>query len=281
MSPLTKVFVFTVTLLSVLLVSLTVPFVAQVNTLNEQRESAEAQAAGSELTIRSLREQNASLNAQLEAGAALQSANAQQLEATNLQLQAELRQVRDELNQERQARIADQATISSLSGTSNVNSELVADLQDQLRSSQQRAVEVESRITEVVTRNNELESLAANLNAAVRRLQEELQAASEGGAAFVLGGNTGTGTAAGGTVGAEPVFGRITDIAREPSGTLVQLNIGSVDGVANNQRFVAYRNGSELVGRVRVQSVDERVAIAVVESDGGLQAGDAVVALGL
>ena len=277
MSPLTKVFVFTVTLLSILLVSLTVPFVAQVNTLDQAREDAVAQASGNVLTIRNLRQQNANLTAQLEAGAAVENATVQTLEANNLRLEGELRRAQDELSRERQARVADQATINSLSGTSSVSSKLISDLQDQLRSSQRRTVEVESRITEVVTRNNELESLAANLNAAVRRLQEELQATSEGGAAFVLGG----GNSRGGESSTEPVYGRITDIAREPSGTLVQLNIGSVDGVSSNQRFVAYRNGSELVGRVRVQSVDERVAVAVVESDEGLQAGDAVVALGL
>ena len=280
MSPLTKVFVFLVTILSILLVSLVVPFVASVDDLKAEREQAVTQFNAREAQIRRLNATNTTAESRVNEVTASMNATIGNLNQQVLALNSENRSLATELAQAKQSSTGSQATVESLTETNRILTAQVGQLSTALEDAKSQSVTGSARINEIVARNNELESLNRSLNTAVRRLKESLAAVQGGGS---VAGIAGAGVSAAALGNGQALRGRITgvDAGGAAAGTLVQINIGDVDGVSANQPFVVHRDGN-LVGRLRIQTVDERVAVAVVESSNGpIQAGDQVMLLNI
>ncbi|MEM7577550.1 MAG: hypothetical protein AAF328_08750 [Planctomycetota bacterium] len=287
MSPLTKAFVVLVTILSILLVTLVVPFVAQVDDLRAEVDTAQAISSAASVTITDLQAQNT----MLREGVAAKEAN---LNATIRQLESDIAEAKgNETNLEAQLAKAQadndaiRATIISGSESQKTNTALLETTLGQLSDVQAKLVERSTENTQLIARNNQLEADRSALENQSRSLREQLTALNEEVAslesAVVSAG--GAIPSAGAAVAAvptstDPVYGAITGQGLVAGGkAYVQLNIGSSDGVMQNQRFVAFRGDNELVANLEVLSVDasESVAIILGQSRRDVQTGDSVV----
>ncbi|MEM1445950.1 MAG: hypothetical protein AAGF84_07845 [Planctomycetota bacterium] len=287
MSPLTKAFVVLVTILSILLVTLVVPFVAQVDDLRAEAKDSDAIAKAAQVTIA---DQNAQITSMREG----QSATETNLKAAIDRLESELAQAKgNETNLEAQLAKAQadndaiRATIIAGGEAQQTNTALLETTLSQLQDVQGKLVERSTENTQLIARNNQLEADRSALENQTRSLREQLTALNEEVAslesAVVSAG--GTIPEAGSVVAAvpastEPVYGAVTGQGVVAGGkAYVQLNIGSADGVVQNQRFVAFRGNNELVANLEVLSVDasESVAIILGSARRDVQTGDSVV----
>ena len=288
MSPLTKAFVVLVTLLSILLVTLVVPFVAGVDDLKAQLSDEQAKYAAVEVTRSNLRER-------LIAAEAEQGKVQQQLNDTISELESRVAEVSSERNDLR-SRLASaqsgqqemQATLAALSQNDETKTQLLDTYATKLEEVQGSLVEQSRRNAELIDRTNALSNERSQLARSVQRqrertteLNEQLAAAS---ASLASAGVTVPETAGGGLAAApvpsgERIFGSVTEVQTAAGGrVLVQVNVGASDGVRAGQQFVAFRGESELVGTLEVRSVDDTVAVAsVVSQQRPLQASDSIV----
>jgi hypothetical protein len=286
---LTKVFVVLVTLLSILLVALVVPFVANVDDLQNDlaqqttlRQAAEASAADAKAKL---------LEAQEKSGATLASLNEtiKQVQTERDKLQGDIVAVRAELAREKADKQALNATVEAMTTGDRSKTELLNVYNTQLQDAQTKVVEQATRLTELQDRVNELSSQAAALQTSVRRLTEQKAAATQQVAALtsqVEGAGltpvtvaTASSTQAPSITPSAPVYGKVTGLRAAPSGDqLVELNIGRSDGIGQGARLLVYRGTSDLVAVLEVRSADEGVAIASVQSiKSSIQVGDNVV----
>ncbi len=287
MSPLTKAFVVLVTLLSILLVTLVVPFVASVDKLQGDVKSAQAISSASQVTINDLQKQVTTLREGVSAKEANLNATIRQLESdlasakgneTNLQAQFAKAQADND---------AIRATIIASGESQKTNTALLESTLAQLNQAQSKVVERSTENTQLIARNNQLEADRAALENQTRSLREQLvslneELASLEQAVVSAGGSipqSGTSVAAVPT-SSEPVYGAVTGQQSIPGGkSLVLLNVGRADGVVPNQRFVAYRGNNEYVANLEIKSVDASNSVAVILGDdrAAVRDGDSVV----
>lgn len=282
MSPLTKAFVVLVTLLSILLVTLVVPFVAQVDSLTAERNAAKDQAKASEATIDQLRADLVTARETIAAKDTAQNTSQNQLESKVQELAGQNTSLQAQLAQSKADAQSMQATLEALSVNDQTKTQLLEDYVASIANLQAKLVGRTTENTELVDRNNALENQVGQLTRSVNRLREANIALAEAAA----GGGVAAGAGAQSPVpaGGEPIYGKITAMKQVPGGkSLVQINLGTSDGIVPRQRFVAYRGKDELIGTLEVKSVDESVAVAVVVSEQKpVQSGDFVVSsLGL
>ena len=289
MSPLTKAFVVLVTLLSILLVTLVVPFVAGVDGVRAQLDTERAKNAAVQLT-----QQN--LFARLTAAEAAQSATQASLNETISDLESRVAELSGERNDLRSSLAAaqtgqqqSQATLAALTQNDQTKTQLLDTYATKLEEVQQELVEQSRRNAELIDRTNELTNERTQLTRSVERLRERATELAEqnaaAGAALAAAGITVPEASASGGIavapvpGGERIFGAVTSVENATGGrVLVQVNVGASDGVRNGQRFVAFRGQDQLVGTLEVRSVDETVAVAsVVSQERPLQASDNIV----
>lgn len=290
MSILTKIFVVLVTILSVGLVALIVPFVANTENFRSRISDLQAQLAVAEAKARDY---------QVEINAA-QDRIAQQIEELNRtintdkqtinNLQSELARARDE-NRTTAAELAqEKATVSLLSAAENQNATLLASLQRELGELREEKVTTSQRLIELADANNELAGDRQTLERNVRRLQEQLTAIEEQIATreqqiaalpqeirdqYFRGRETVAD--ARGYDSDVPIQGQVTKVSSDAGETFVQINVGERDQVKPNMRFLVYRDGNQYVGTIVVSAVDTDAAAGrVVLSNGQIAEGDRV-----
>lgn len=290
MSPLTKALVVLVTVLSILLVALVVPFVARTGDLNSEIEqleqdlavaNAKAAMAGQEIAAaqRAAGEDIALLNAQVNT-----------LTGQINDLRARLAEAEAQAQQER-SRLAElNASLTTLSSAADQSAALVTDLTGKLESSQDALVQQKTRVIQLSDRNNELDSQLESLTRQVRRFRENMQAMEEANARYerllaqlpeeqrsaLLSGEGAQGTS---VQPATPIAGQVTAVDQAPGDlTLVQVNVGREDGVEPNMKFLVYRDET-LLARLKINTVDTAAAAGELELvQGQVQAGDRVYA---
>lgn len=288
MSPLTKAFVVLVTLLSILLVTLTVPFVAEVDEIKTALDTERAKYAAVEVTRNNLRER-------LIAAEAAQGQIQQALNETISDLESRVSEVSSERNDLRSRLAAAQsgqqemqATLAALSQNDQTKTTLLDTYASKLEEVQGSLVEQSQRNAELIDRTNELSNERTQLTRSVQRLRErstelseQLAAASSAlaSAGVQVPQASGSGVAAAPVPAGERIYGSVTDVQTATGGrVLVQVNVGASDGVRSGQRFVAFRDQEGLVGTLEVRSVDDSVAVAsVVSQQRPLQATDQIV----
>ena len=294
MSPLTKAFVVLVTLLSILLVTLVVPFVASVDNLREEATAAKDRASAASASINSLKADLLTARETIEAKEAAQNTALNQLQSQVSQLQGQNSSLTAQVAQAKADAQSTQALLETYAENDRTKTTLIDGYVARIETLQQKLVDRTTENTQLVDRNNALTNEVGQLFRSVRKLREQTITFQEEIARL-----TATLVAADIDIpsddvqvpvvaSGEPIYGQITALQTTTGGKeLVEINLGSSDGIVAKQQFVAYRltggGQEELVGRLEIMSVDESVAVAaVVNRQQAIQTGDFVVsALGL
>ncbi len=286
MSVLTKALVVLVTVLSVLLVAVVVPFVANQENYKEQAEQLQD-------TVSAARQSARVLQSELDAAQANRTQLIRDYEA---QAQAQARQTNQLMQDLAQSRGAEQAVAVALEQAkadqarlTATNQQLTRMLQatnDELMTRRNEMVTMELKLIEATDQINELSSQLDTLNVSVRRLREDLAerdsvlrdyeakiaklpqdvrdrmaAVEETSAAYVPN---------------VTIYGQVQKVEKLAGDTFLQLNIGSRDNVSTNMKFVVYR-GQQFLGTMVVTLVDEDAAVGrIVLQKDAVKVGDAV-----
>ncbi len=265
MGVLLKVFVVLVTLLSVLLVALIVPFVANTENYKQQLDEALQAAAVAEKTA---------FERQIELGRAQnkESELVTRLHNTINNLTTQISQMTQRLadseaqtQSERTQLKKFEADWSRLSAANQQYAQITKELQAELKERREQLVDQQTRNIQLADRNNELESQLGALTRQVRRVHENLTHLQEQNAdlerklaqlppqwqATILSEET----AAAPFVPEIPIQGQITRIQSLDNETFVEVNVGTNDGVAQNMKFLVHR-GSQFLGTLVITNVD-------------------------
>lgn len=294
MSVLTKIFVVLVTFLSVLLVALVVPFVAKTEDFRKQYEDQVTLTAKASASARTLQSEIKSLNEasgerrataagmerKLKMEIATSETDLSEAIAEVTLLKAELAQ--GKVNMDRLAAAAEQSTLLLKSQSEEVN-----EYRTRFAAAAKRAVELDDRINDL---NSQLDSYSRQ----VQRLKEQshewdteltkLQKMWEEVPQVIrqkIGGEE-VATAGGKEpfVPQEAIHGRITDVQQFGDDKFVEMDIGSIDGVAVNMKFWVHRGG-QFVGTVVIVRVDANASAGrlqiTAEGVGDIVAGDTVL----
>jgi len=288
LSPLTKAFVVLVTILSLLLVALVVPFVAntrdlgsQVSELQSELQTARATAGNAQQQVEALRAQKDQVITELRSENKNLSNEVNQFQAQLSNLESDLASA-----QARNDRLA--ASYDAIAATSDQNAKLLDRLTQDLQQSQNKLVSQSRKIIQLSNQNTELQSSMEGLTQQVRHFKEQVQQYQDRIAQVEsrwqkvpqqVRNQIGTGESGLAATPPQPISGQVTAVNR-PSGnaTLVQINVGSRDQVAENMEFVISRNNNFL-GTMVVEQVNANEAVGRVQlKNGQIQTGDSVYA---
>jgi chromosome segregation ATPase len=290
-SLLTKTLVVLVTFLSILMVALVVPYVAQTENLRDsltQAERAEREAQIAAELARS--EANLAANRTAEQLAALRAdktelqSNLRNIERSVDDLAAENRQLASQNSQ-----LA--ASVTTLTTTTDASTQLLDRTLNDLKTATSDRSELKTQTIQLADTVNEKESQIESLKRQVRRIRETTSALvqrNEELAArldqvppeFFADAETGQ-AMAGEVVPDQPILGEVSDVADAAGEMLVEVNVGSEDRVQQNMRFLVHR-GSEYLGTLIIDKVDRSNAVGRVvlrsEDAGTIQPSDKVYA---
>jgi len=271
---LTKAFVVLVTILSVVLVALIVPFVA--NTENHRQKVAEIE------TRLALANQKASLKQnEIEAVASQAAEEISKLKAevTLLtsritSLTSDLARAENEALTQRTRNAQTTSQLNVLTAASKQYADITAALQKELNERRSETVELQTRLIELSRRNNDLEEQGNTLNRTVRHAQEQMTTLEEEVRKYnemiqrlpadvrrQLAAGTQEQTASGNQpfVPSMSIRGTVTAVEKRLDDTFVQVNVGSRDGVEANMKFWVHR-GEQFIGTLVITRVDAGVA---------------------
>lgn len=272
MSPLSKAFVVLATLLSVVMVVLTVGFAAQTENYREKfgEASADLQVAQS-----SYARQNTVLSGQLAELRAALSARENADNGVNAQLAAKLGEIRSRDERISNLEATNARTTAALAAAtetlqaSNARSDaqdgqirgLISDMATLARQKSEAeqavvaAIGLRDRYENEVRRLQEqlvaLETQRAELSDRVDELEVAFQEINQDPDAVI------------GTTGIR-IAGAVTSVDQIGDGlTLVELNVGTRDGVKADMPFTIFR-GDQYVGTIRITTVDTDKAVGEV-----------------
>lgn len=288
MSPLTKVFVVLVTVLSVVLVALVVPFVA--NTENYKAKLAVAQSDRDAAAARAKGlETAAGIAAERDAERVANLVNENRLLTTQRNEYAnKLGDISSSLSSERASKGKADADVSRLSASNAQLTSITAALQTELSLRRKENEEKQATAIAQADQIRDLEGAKETLSRQVRSLQQQVVAVQDRSKtledamarldpstrAQIMGGEQ--------TGGPEfeastPILGKITAVQRVAEDTFVQINVGKNDGVQANMKFLVHR-GNQFLGTLVITTVDGRAAAGRLRlSQGDIVAGDAVL----
>lgn len=292
MSVLTKVFVVLVSLLSVVLVALIVPFVATTQDYKDQlgrvvteRDVAQAKARG----------------AQAEVSAAQDSFSQQiaTLEARNTSLVAQINQLMEQLalaegqaQRELSKNVKFEADLGRLTAANQQQGQLLNQLQSEVQQRRQQTLDQQSEMVQLANRNNELEGQLEALQRRLRRANEQstdLQGQNQQlkQQLATLPPEQFAKTLAEEDAQPRPyepqtlIKGRVTGIKSFEGDTFVQIDVGGNDGVAPNMKFLVHR-GNQFLGTLIISTVDQKAAAGRLKvQQGNVQVGDGVLTGGM
>ncbi len=281
MSPLTKAFVILVTILSILLVALVIPYVANTDDLRGQIGELEAEVQSAKASAKVSAQETADLRQN-------QAADDQQLQQRLTDLLAENTDLRNQVNAIQGDYAKAQDHIASLTASQQIvneslnrTAELLQSRTSLLEESQGSNVQLNRQIAELVTANSDFAAQVDGLTQTNRILQEQLAEANrqltmlaegrqQGGGEDGLGGG-------GSSEAPVNVQGSVTAVEEVGGIKLVQLNIGRNDNITENTRVALYRGSGNntLVGLAEIRSVDDNVSVGqMLNEQRAPQAGD-------
>lgn len=269
MNGLTKVFVVLVTFLSVVLVALIVPFVA--NTENYR------QALDNQKTALAAAQQTASLKQnEVEATAARSAEEISKLKSEVAQfvsrstsMTSDLARAENDALTQRADNASLKSQISVLASTSKQYADITNALQDELTKRRTETLDLQTKLIELSRRNNDLQEQNNALTRNVRHSQEQMASLEEENRkydqliqklpvderqALTSGGDNAT-AANQPFVPSTQIQGKINTVEQRLDDTFVQINIGSRDGVEPNMKFWVHR-GDKFIGTLVVTKVD-------------------------
>lgn len=266
MSALTKALVVVVTILSIALVALVVPFVAKADdygtriaNLDTRLRIAEALAseaqrlrdseqAAESARLANLRSQITALTTDM--ASEQQKTLTQSGRATDLQ--------REKASLETQMKLLQNENTISATAARNFAAQ-IGDIQSASLEKNLKIASLTDRVQELTTENQVLELNVNQMQERIVSLQNELDD-ERNPVPEVAGGNADEITQIN-----PPISGEVTNV-RQPAGgiTLAEVNIGKSDRVKENYRFLVYR-GSEYVGVLRITTTYPRTAIGELD----------------
>lgn len=290
MSPLLKVLAVFVTIMSIVLVALVVPFVAKTQNYNdllqeERTKSAAAQqkATSAESTIASVQrrstEELSSMNSRIND----LRGQVTRAEAARAEAEKQLSDLQSQINKR-------EGEIARLTAAVEQQSKLVATYSEELKNALTETVSLKTDNIELRDTNNSQNAQLQALNRQVQQFKEstfaieaELEelknlwaqvpqdvkrllaggAAEDAGVAAAI---PGRGT------------GQVTRVESTPDTTLVQLNIGSRDGVVENMEYMVHR-GSSWIANIVVSKVDVAASageVVLIKEGESIQSGDGI-----
>lgn len=288
MSVLTKVFVVLVSILSVILVALIVPFVS-----NSENYRQELQDVRNEL----IKAQSRARLFQNDI-AAVQKEDSQRvllLEKEKADLVGQMTGLKERLNtsdidnQQNVAKIATfEADWARLTAANQQHAQVNAQLQDELKRRREQAIDQQTKMIQLVDRNMELESQIQAQTRQVRRIREKLtqleernvdlegklaQLPPEWQAKLVAEEMSSTNP----IIPQTPITGQITGVQTLGAEMFVQVNVGRNDGVEENMKFLVHR-GDQFLGTLIVTTVDAASSAGRLELlQGEVAVGDAIL----
>ena len=277
MSPLTKAFVVLVTVLSILLVALVVPFVAKTGTLTDEISSLNTQVQVAEAAATSATAEKTRLLAEQSGGNAELQAAANTLRSENLRLAQQLATATAGQQQAANEMAKASATKTIMAQSGERLTELVQDRTQALTAAQNELVTVKTQNAQLVQQNNELDAQVNTLTASLRLMQERLADASSGATASTY---SGTGSARS-SDSSKAIRGNVSDVESTDGITLIQINVGGNDGLIPGSKVLIYRGSDNYVATAIVNTVDGNVSVARVsqiQDNDTIRAGDSVLA---
>lgn len=289
MSVLTKVFVVLVTVLSILLVALFVPFVAKTENYKEQVRLAKTEAEGARQTAAQRQtEINTMQNKQTEAYVQLQSAKAL-VDQQVLALNDRLAQSEKEGLEAKADLVKREADLTQLSAATKLSTQLQEAMEAELRdrrtamvSQQTRMIELQDRIEEITSQLQAAERQrkrdAERLVDLETQLAETTKRLAQGGGPVAA--NVTAPTTPATFESSVPINGSVTKVEKVEGDSFAQINVGSAGGVEENMRFLVHR-GDVYLGTLVITAVDTNAASGrMTLSTGDIQAGDKVLSGG-
>jgi len=275
LSPLTKAFVVLVTVLSILLVALVVPFVAKTGTLTNEISTLQTQVQVAEAAATTSRAETTRLLAVQSGGNADLEAAVNTLRSENLRLAQQLATANAAEQQAANELAKASATKTIMAQSGDRLTELVQDRTQALAEAQNELVTTKKANAELVMRNNELDAQVNTLTASLRLMKERMAGAGGGPAASSY---TGAGSARVAD-NSKTVRGNVSDVESTNGITLIQINVGANDGLQPGSKVLIYRGGDVYVATAVVDTVDGNVSVARVnQSNDSIRAGDSVLA---
>lgn len=285
MSILTKLFVVLVSVLSILLVALVVPFVANTENYKALRDADAAKLASAMQTAQERQAEIVGLQTRAaettEAHrAALAERDTQIAMLTQKLADAEMRA---ESQQTRLSKM--EADLARLTAAEQQHAQFLAAQEAELKARREADVEQKTRLIQSADRINELAGQNEQLQQAVRRFREELQARTEERDTLAsqiqrlpadVRASLSAESASGVFEAQTLLQAQVTEVQQFSGQTFAQINIGANDGVAQNMKFIIHR-GDTYLGDLVITLVDDRAAAGVIRmAQGAVQVGDSV-----
>lgn len=276
MSPLTKAFVVLATILAVVMVTLTVSIVARVDDYRAsyaEVEAAKNAAIQQEVKARAEMQQNLDAAAELrdKYKADLDSL-AQQLKLARDDDSAQAQNIADlmEQNARLAAAQASSAKLNDALATrvETLNAQL-ADATKTIGEEGSKYDQVTREFVALLAEKDRLENDFLRLREENVALQEQVASLEKKVDGFEASGAVFVGTS-------QPIDGAVTQVDKVSDQlTLVQVNVGTRDNVANDMQFTIYR-GDEYVGTIQIKRVDTDASVGELTLGGNVRAGDRV-----
>lgn len=286
MSPLTKAFALLVTVLSVLLVALVVPYVAKTEDFSTKIQSLEGQMHAAEARASSAQQEVSAAQERASEQSALLNQQVSNLTQELIRLQTETDDARGQALQGQRKLAQLDAELSRLSAAAVQDSQLLSATTVDLKETRHSLIDAQTKLVQLGDRNNELESQRDSLTRQVRRIGEQMVALEQDNVTLrgVLARvpeqyraelKTGEVQAVPFTP-ATPIAGLITDVQLAAGTQIVQVDVGSKDGVEVNMKFLVHRE-NQYVGTYVVDRVESAASAGrIVLSRGEVKSGDSI-----
>lgn len=286
MSVLTKVFVVLVTVLSILLVALVVPFIA--NTEDYRAQAAESERRANTAFADARLKQSMIEGLQSKESQVLANLNNARtnLETQLVGLNEKLAKAEAEALDAKSAKAKSEADFSRLTAAEYQHAEIQKALETELSQRRTDMTALQTQVIQLADRIKEIDSQRQALDRERKRDAEQVVLLQEENAKLQTiisklppeARNLSTGGTAPQPFEPEmPIQGQVTKIDKVQGETFVQINVGKNDGVEQNMKFIVHR-GDQYLGSLVVTYVDTKAASGRMQLEKGqVAAGDQVL----
>ncbi|MEM7754386.1 MAG: hypothetical protein AAF297_01985 [Planctomycetota bacterium] len=260
---LTKVFVVLAAVLSLLLSALTVTYAVNAESVRQAFEDADRQREAADVALLAQTEMNARERDALRRELESSEQTVSNLRSDMSSLQRSSDQLRKDLNDARLEADQVRAQITQFGVATDTQSTLIANYREEVTRLRENELDFRDERLALEDRIADQASQILVLEQQRRALEEriaELREAAEGG-------TVGEGSGDGPVVTLDRfVRGRVDQVSSDPASgePLVQIDLGSSDGLARNTVLYVVRDGNVYVADIVVQSVDLQTSTAEV-----------------
>lgn len=270
MSGLTKVFIVLQLVFSLVVSVLLVLMVSRLEPYKSQLDSAHAGQIAAQALLAA--EQNKSQAAQAAADEARRGLTEAQanLQRTTTELNTRIASLTQSGQASEVKNAQAQTQITSLTNAVATLKDLLAEKDKQLNELTPRVAQLTTQYNEVYRSNNELQNQLRGAEQTIRKLQEQIAAGPAQGGTGAATGDSGAQVASLSAANTQApnasINGRIRKVGQLAGRTVIELPLGTRDGVKNSSRFFIYRNNVYL-GEAVITTVTPDGSLATVQGN--------------